>query len=301
MATVDIIIASERGAEFETQARLIDMVRESQCFCGGHAPWACNRGKHSVNILPTGLGKSVVHYSRNKMFALALYGPKALKERPPADYFLLVDDDMVMDKGDLNRMLTYKPEKRVITGISVSRRDPVQPNIRDFNEETRMYSMVQKWDFDSNKLFEIAACGAAFMLVPRLLVEEMAEAYLKCWFERLIDKRKYPRCDEVDTYWDAKSKLRRKRFTDAQWKNNWEEMTCQWFEYFADTEAIQVSEHGEDITFCWKARQMGYRIFADPQITPGHLGRYAFSVDDYRQRFEAAVEDGIIKKVQLAV
>lgn len=301
MAIVDIIVPSEKGMELIPQTRLHDMVRASQCFCGGHAPWACPKGKHSILMLPTGLGRSIVHRSRNKMVALALYASNQGDGRPPADYLLLADDDMVVEKNYLNRMLTYKPEKRIITGISTTRRDPVRPNIRGFNEETKKFTEIPKWDFNSNKLFEVGAVGAAFMLVPRILFEEMAEAYLKCWFERLEDKRKYGDLEPIDAYWDKKEKLRRERHRRAlEDGGDWADAACNWFEYFANTEDTQVTEHGEDITFCWKARQMGFRIYADPQITPGHLGKHAFSVADYRYEYESAVESGLIKEAKLA-
>ena len=29
---------------------------------------------------------------------------------------------------------------------------------------------------------------------------------------------------------------------------------------------------GEDLSFCWRARQLGYKIFMDPNITLGHVG-----------------------------
>jgi GT2 family glycosyltransferase len=29
---------------------------------------------------------------------------------------------------------------------------------------------------------------------------------------------------------------------------------------------------GEDLTFCWRARQLGHRIICDPSITMGHVG-----------------------------
>jgi hypothetical protein len=234
------------------------------------------------------------------MLALGLYATPDIGDgRRPADYMLLCDDDMIVEKNYLNRMLAYKPEKRIITGIATTRRDPIQPNIRGFNKETQKYTPILKWDFDSNKLFEVAAVGAAFMLVPRILFEEMAEAYLKCWFEREEDRRKFGLESAVDEYWDQKSKLRREVFRKAlEDGGDWKDASCYWFQYFDNIADDQVTELGEDITFCWKATQMGFRIYADPQITPGHLGSYAYSIADYRQRYEDAVSDGTIKEVK---
>ena len=33
-----------------------------------------------------------------------------------------------------------------------------------------------------------------------------------------------------------------------------------------------IANNGEDIAFCWRARQCGYKIFCDPSINPGHVG-----------------------------
>ena len=42
---------------------------------------------------------------------------------------------------------------------------------------------------------------------------------------------------------------------------------------------------GEDLSFCWRARQMGYKIVADPSIQCGHVGHYTIDrkfYDAYR-------------------
>jgi len=40
---------------------------------------------------------------------------------------------------------------------------------------------------------------------------------------------------------------------------------------------------GEDISFCWRARQCGYDIWCDPALTMGHVGTYVVT----RSHFEA--------------
>ena len=40
---------------------------------------------------------------------------------------------------------------------------------------------------------------------------------------------------------------------------------------------------GEDISFCWRARQCGYEIWCDPEITMGHVGNFVVT----RSHFEA--------------
>lgn len=287
MASVDIIVPAERGMEHETLQALMAMQRDAIA------------AKHVVRFFPTGTGNGVIHWSRNQMIASALYGYPA---NPPADYFFLCDDDMIGKPGDLTRLLSYKPQKRIITGIATKRIDPPVPNIRMWNAELERHDERQLWDFDSNKLFEIDAVGAAYMLVPRLLFEELAEAYLSCFFERQEDERKYPNLDsfEIDGYWDKKSVARRKRFESAVEDRKYLHASCYWFEFKQNFVDGQASEWGEDIAFCWKAKQLGYKIFADPQVTPGHLGLFDFGVKDYRQLHDAAIEAGTLKKIAVA-
>lgn len=39
----------------------------------------------------------------------------------------------------------------------------------------------------------------------------------------------------------------------------------------------------EDYAFCWRARQLGYKLWCDGRIKPGHAGIYIFSEDDWRK------------------
>lgn len=38
---------------------------------------------------------------------------------------------------------------------------------------------------------------------------------------------------------------------------------------------------GEDLSFCWRARQCGYKIVADPKIQCGHVGHYVVDKEFY--------------------
>ena len=43
-----------------------------------------------------------------------------------------------------------------------------------------------------------------------------------------------------------------------------------------------IGNVGEDIAFCWRARQCGYKITADPSIVLGHVGQTIITPDFYR-------------------
>lgn len=38
---------------------------------------------------------------------------------------------------------------------------------------------------------------------------------------------------------------------------------------------------GEDIGFCWKAAQCGYKLYADSRVKVGHVGEYTYTEKDY--------------------
>jgi GT2 family glycosyltransferase len=50
-------------------------------------------------------------------------------------------------------------------------------------------------------------------------------------------------------------------------------LPAPWFEFSYDEEGKRV---GEDVSFCRKAREQGFRIYCDPTISVQHLGLYAY-------------------------
>lgn len=299
MATVDILVPTYRGLHPEAQSNLHLMIRETACFCGTHAPWECNKGKHSVRLIPHTRGSSVIHWARNQILAMALYGQTVSPDgRPDAEYLFLMDDDMLAQPRHLCRLLSYK--KDFVTGIATVRRDPPRPNIRFWSQKDGYYITPVEWDWNSNKLMPIDAVGAAFMLIRRRVFEKMGEAYLSCQFERAEDKRKLP--DEppfeagheaIHRYWDKKEAQRRKVFADAiAPTGDFKKADCWWFQFPDNITDTQVGELGEDIALCWKAKQLGFELWADPQVLPGHIGDYGYSISDYRDWVERGKDLG---------
>ena len=43
-----------------------------------------------------------------------------------------------------------------------------------------------------------------------------------------------------------------------------------------------IANCGEDIAFCWRARQCGYKIFADPSISLGHVGHTVITKEFFK-------------------
>jgi hypothetical protein len=299
VAVVDVVIPSRSGINEEAKGPLTAMLQHSNCFCRDkngtplHAPWACNKGKHHVRMMPPVYGSSVVHWARNQAVAQAMYGQPEGDGRPPTEYFLLMDDDMLVQKEYLNRLLSYKAD--IVCGICTIRRDPPIPNIRYWNAEEKRFYEPRYWDWNSQKLMEIDGAGAAFMLVKRCVFEALERAYLNCHFE-MEELALMGAVTEASTkYWTQKSELR-KTFVGNAIKNRIWQQTDSWpFQFYANTFDTQLGELGEDLTFCYKAKKMGFKIYADPQVLPGHLGLYGYSIADFRQQIENAIATGQLK------
>lgn len=60
---------------------------------------------------------------------------------------------------------------------------------------------------------------------------------------------------------------------------------CEKYWYpFTPMEGINNEYLSEDWAFCHRAKEMGLKIFADPTIKLGHIGKYTFTLHDYEQR-----------------
>ena len=46
-----------------------------------------------------------------------------------------------------------------------------------------------------------------------------------------------------------------------------------------------IANNGEDIAFCWRARQCGYKVFCDPSVLCGHVG-YSVVDDQFFKAFK---------------
>lgn len=299
MATVDIVIPSRAGIHEEAKGPLIAMVQHSNCFCRDrhgaplHRPWECNKGKHSVRMMPPTYGSSVVHWARNQAVCQAMYYQEPGNQRPATEYFLLMDDDMVPEPDYLLRLLSYKLD--IVCGICTVRRDPPRPNIRYWKEdEARFYDPLE-WDWDSQKLMEIDGAGAAFMLVRRNVFETMGKAWIDCHFEREELSRITPLTPELEKWLTYKADLRQKNFNNARENDVWQTSDQWWFQFFDNVVDKQIGEIGEDLTFCYKAKKLGFKIYCDPQVLPGHLGLYGYSIRDYRQQIEVSKSAGHLK------
>lgn len=205
---------------------------------------------------------SVVHWSRNSLLT------EHLKSGKPWTHALLIDDDIVPEPDDLQKLLAHG--KDIVAGLCTRRQDPPIPNMRwlDENGEYR-----QIWDWKENALIADVAVGTGFMLVSQHAFEQVAQAYFDCLWEQ-------------DFYGLSGEKLEAMKI--ARVKMFDEGKLCSWFRFLPN---LKVPEMGEDISFCHVAKKYcGITTYVDTSVQPGHVGNYPFSVRDFLPYKQALIQ-----------
>lgn len=216
---------------------------------------AC-RGKAIVYTTAV-LQSSVVHWTRNMLLA------DLIKNQTPWTHVLMMDDDMVPKPDALLKMLAHK--KDFVSALCTVRTDPPLPTIRWLDKADMVYKRIYNWPKDS--LLEVDATGTGMILVSRFCLEQVANAYFNCAFEREFL--------ELPEDWPALEKIQSKRLEYFD-----KEANAFWFRFLPWI--IGCNEMGEDVGFCWMAtRYCGIKIFCDTSVQPDHIGNYGFGIKDY--------------------
>lgn len=203
------------------------------------------------------LSASVVHWSRNGLIK------EHLKSGKPWTHVLFIDDDIVVEPDTLEKLLSHK--KDIVAGLCTRRQDPPIPNIRVFEEETGDFRQI--WEWPENQLIEVGAAGTGLMLISQHALEQVAQAYFDCLYEKEVYGLSGARLEELKAE-------RVKKFD--------EEKDCYWFRFLPQIKRGST-EYGEDMSFCLMAkRYCDIPTYADTSVQPGHLGPYDFSIKDFK-------------------
>jgi hypothetical protein len=244
---VSILVPTRTVPEPETSRAVDALLRYSRPSC--------------IVTPEPGVSMSVVHWSRNRLLC------DLRKAQRPADYVLFMDDDMVPDEDALVKLLKHGVD--IVAGACTVRQDPPHPNFRTWNPETQQFYTAFDWTDDKGQymgegLVEVGGVGAAFMLVRTTVLDKVGEYYLSCRFER----EHLGMSEEVARRLEAGRRLYAK-----EKGNEW------WFQFLPHP--VGDGEWGEDLSFCFKARECGYKIFVDTSVCPGHIGSYPYKIADF--------------------
>jgi len=163
-----------------------------------------------------------------------------------ADWLWLVDSDMVFRPDTVERLLEHAdPVTAPIVGglcFGFDDKANVQPTLFGLvgDEDSPQVIRYHEWPPDS--MFEVAATGAACLLIHKSALERIRDVQL-------------PRRNGRPGYNDA-------------------------FPWFQETEH-DGNPVSEDITFCWRAIQTGCRVWVNTAVQIGHIKDRELTMDVY--------------------
>jgi hypothetical protein len=208
----------------------------------------------AVVVPEPSISQSIVHWSRNSLLA------KLYQSGKPFDYVLLADDDMKPEPDALEKLLAHK--KPIVAAGCTVRMDPPRPNFCTWDEQTQKFTTALEWS--GNGLIPIGSVGTGFMLVERAALEAIADYYLQCRHEQ--------------KYFGMPAELAQK-ISEKRFEYLAETFDAWWFECLKQPQG--AGEFGEDMSFCFKARECGIPVYVDTTVKVGHFGSYAYSLDDF--------------------
>jgi len=210
------------------------------------------------------VSSSVVHWSRNWLIA------ELIKTKRPWTHVLFIDDDIVPPPDALIKLLSHK--KDIVAALCTRRVDPPIPNIRSFDQETGEFREYWAWPKDA--LIEVGAAGTGMMLISRHGLEQVAETFFRCSYEREFYGMPEERAIALQE--------KRLKFFDDQ-------ANAYWFRFL--TCPSGTYEMGEDVSFCFMAKRYAQiPTYCDTSVQCGHIGNYVYSIADFLPYQEDCIE-----------
>lgn len=205
--------------------------------------------------------------------------------RTDKDSLLMVDDDMTFPPDALERLRTNTANQDfdIAFAFCTHKRWPPKPvvmRLRDPQpgEPESLLGHSFTWPerlppkFLRGGVMEVDAVGLAFTLIRRHV------------FESMIDREYGPEW----TYW-FESMTRKKLFRTIYKNPSMELEHSAFFSYGEGKES-------DDISFCMRAKELGFRMCVDTNVKIGHVGHMVYGWDEYKMWVEtkdAQTGDGV--------
>ncbi len=244
---IDLVVPSYRGMKADCFQGLIAMKRKTEAY------------GHSVEFAEI-LNNGYPHWARNDGLSHI---------RPACEAVLFVDDDMAPPADSLVRLIAS--DLPIISGLCVSRGFPVKLCVTAYDERLDTFKAVEYVDEDRVMVGKLGV-GAAFLLVKREVIDAVAAQWLG-GYDWLADNR------------EAFDRMRVSDFQREQERQRIAEQRAE----FVTSGAHQANhkifnlhdtpcgyQFGEDIGFCRRAIQCGYKVAVDTTVQIGHIGDFPY-------------------------
>ncbi len=200
------------------------------------------------------------------------------KHQPDFTHVLFIDDDM-STFGIQHIQKLLDDDKPIVSALICLRAAPYDLVIGfDDNSPQAILDHV-----DNHRIVESTHVGMAFTLIKRevldALVEETPQGPI--WFN--MDRP--PRegfGEEVEKFIEEETSIT-KACTSFNLRPIIEEAIL-----LGQTSHITSNVHGEDVSFCNRAAQLGFKSYVDCGVSVGHVGTVEY---DYRYSFENTVQE----------
>lgn len=160
---------------------------------------------------------------------------------PRWSHLFFVDSDMLFNPDLIYNL--YKHDKDIACGCYVQKKTPFVPNAGTLNPDGITYDFYGPNYFDPKGLIEVDMAGTGLMLINRRVFMKMDWP----WFEFLRTPTTEERAKEQIT--------------------KYHQRTCEVM--------------GEDVAFCRKAKELGFKVWLDLHNQGSHLGSYGYDFRDF--------------------
>lgn len=243
---IDLIVPSYRHVNSNCFQALVGMVNHSR--------------QHGHDVIFTEIyNNSYPHWARNDGLS---------RIRKDCEAVLFCDDDMVPERDALLRLIG--DDQPVVSALCTSRGFPVKLCITAYDEKEDLFHQIEDVDEGTLMIGKLGA-GAAFLLVKI----EVIEAIRGQWMEArdwLADNRLA--FDRLHVRAELRERERRKiAASRLEWISSDPKAVPVIFNLHDHESGRQL---GEDVGFCRRAIQLGYKTAVDTAVQVGHVGDFAF-------------------------
>ncbi len=179
-----------------------------------------------------------------------------LEQCPDADALLMIDADMSFDAATIVAMVNAFEEMRetyenvgMLGGLAFISNDPRAtqpvPNLW-VNNPKRPGEIVKQMGYNTDTLYEVAGTGGACVIVAREVLEKLCQPGINPFHH--VNLVNYPML-----------------------ARNLSQMTdIQAIEAMVTEHVTNADQLGEDLSFCWRVKRAGYRIFVHTGLRFDH-------------------------------
>jgi hypothetical protein len=197
--------------------------------------------KHDVNFLAH---EALVSRARNRLVALFMAQPEEYT------HLIFIDSDMEFEGAHIFQLINYNLD--IVSGLASKKTIPLQPApVFALKAETTSPEIIKH---PKKNLLEALVVGGAFLCIKRSVIKKMIDAYPDLKYEDKMEGG--PRSEKAT-----------------------EKLPINDYSYGLFNPINQDNKnYGEDNAFCKRWIDIGGKIWVDPEMSIGHIGKHNYKI-----------------------